>query len=114
MKEDYLKVSFDLSIMLMLYYWDKENIAIVLTCLIILLVIFYFILYFEVIKPSDDINSIRQLISQKHNNFWAKELTSLFVIIPICFNSSIVMLAILALYLFTDRILFYKKFNSFV
>lgn len=114
MKEDYLKISLDLSIMLLLYYWDKEHIAFFLTCLILLLIIFYFILYFEVIKPSDDINSIRQLISQKHNDFWAKELTSIFVIIPLGFDSPIVMLVILALYLITDRILFYKKFNTFV
>lgn len=112
-KEHYLSISFDLSIMLLLYFWDKQHIAIFLSLLFTQLIVFFIVLYFEIIKPSEN-NSLQQLISQKKESFWGKELTSLCVIIPVCFNSSSVMLILLILYLIVNRILFYKKFKSIV
>ena len=112
-KEHYLSISFDLSIMLLLYFWDKQHIAIFLSLLFTLLVLFFIVLYFEIIKPSEN-NSLQQLISQNKESFWGKDLTSLCVIIHVCFNSSSVMLILLILYLIVNRILFYKKFKSIV
>jgi hypothetical protein len=112
-KEGYLSISFDLSIMLLLYFWDKQRIAIFLVSLVTLLVIFLTILYFEIIKPSES-NFLQQLISQKKETFWDINLTLLCVIIPVCFNSASVMLILLILYLIVNRIRFYKKFKSIV
>ena len=67
-KEHYLSISFDLSIMLLLYFWDKQHIAIFLSLLFTLLVVFFIVLYFEIIKPSEN-NSLQQLISQKKRKF---------------------------------------------
>jgi len=112
-KEDYLFISFDLSIMLLLYFRDKPQIAIFIASLVALLIVFFIVLYFEIIKPSEN-KSLQQLVSQKKETLWGKELTSLCVIIPICFNSPSVMLILLILYLIVNRIIFYKKFNSIV
>lgn len=52
-KEDYLSTAFDLSIMLIVFLWDKERVSIFLPILLILLFIYFIVLYFGIIRPTD-------------------------------------------------------------
>lgn len=113
-KEAYLSMFFDLSCMLIMYLGDKQHIAYILACIAALLVVFFIILYFEVIKPSGSIESLRTLISQKKKNPWGESLTSTCVIITIVFSSPTIMLILWAVYLVINRILFYRKFHTLV
>ena len=113
-KEDYLSTALDLSIMLALFLWDKERIFIFIALLLSLLIIYFILFYFEILRPAKIKDSMGKVMKDKHKNLFRLYISIAFIIIPIIISSPITMLILFSIFISVDRFLFYRKHKSLV
>ena len=109
-KRDYIAAALDLSLMLLVYCWDKERIIVFILWFAAIMSVYFALVYFEKLRPAKRHNENPVVLRDDKTSY----LSLLYIIIPIAVKSPAVMYTLLAIYVISDRFLFYRKHKMLI
>lgn len=107
-RDSYLSSCFDISLMMLGFYWESKGMIFLLISSCVCLCIFFCVYYFSIYKELKLKNETT--IAPKNKALVC--LSTLLFVIPMFVESSIIMVSLLVMFVITDRALFYRKFKS--
>ena len=94
--------------MMLGFYWEQNGLIFLVISIVLCLCLYFCIFYFRIYKEND---FKKEKYSTPKNKIITYLSTLLFVV-PMFIESNIIMVSLLAIFVITDRVLFYRKFNT--
>ena len=107
-RDSYLSSCFDITLMMLGFYWEQNGLIFLVISIVLCLCLYFCIFYFRIYKEND---FKKEKYSTPKNKIITYLSTLLFVV-PMFIESNIIMVSLLAIFVITDRVLFYRKFNT--
>lgn len=107
-RDSYLSSCFDITLMMLGFYWEQNGLIFLVISIVLCLCLYFCIFYFRIYKEKD----FKKEKYTTPKNKIITYLSTLLFVVPMFIESNIIMVSLLAIFVITDRVLFYRKFNT--